>query len=48
MVDFLWFIQNEMKSKLAESALTCCPMSEKNFCNWKDRFNHGGIEENTD
>ena len=43
-----WFDQKEIESKLAESAVTSFSTSEKKLCNWKNSFNLGSSEENSD
>ena len=43
-----WFDQKEIKSKLAESAVTSFSTSEKKLYNWKNSFNLGSSKENSD
>ena len=43
-----WSDQNEIESKLAESAVTSFSTSEKKLCNQKNSFNLGRSEENSD
>ena len=43
-----WFDQKEIESKLAESAVISFSTSEKKLCSWKNSFNLGNSEKDSD